>query len=161
LFTLPERGKNGFRPHLGGPLRRNTNVVILRRQEQPVGVFKTAAFDPVDPDDETGAEGFDCLRRRTDEVGDRQTARLDHLVAQPAHTPSVLDPVRQREPQILVQIGSNLVGVEHDGLEHGRESSRKRRLAGAGQSHDENFLWLDANEGWFGQGGGVRHSRSS
>ena len=43
-----------------------------------------------------GPKAARVLRRRADEVGDGEGARLDDAVAHPAHAPGVLDPVLRR-----------------------------------------------------------------
>ena len=104
---------------------------------------KRALLDAVDPDDEglAAAERLSRRRRRADEVGDREAASLDHLVAQPAHAAGVLDAVRLGEAEVLVDVRAHLVGVEVNGIEPRGEHLGERGLAGARQAHDQDLAY--------------------
>src|SRR5215472_8965984 len=130
-------------PEIRVAVRRNPQIESVRRHEHPVGVDETAFGDAVDPHREGWAalhERRTRLGRGTDEIRNRETSRPHHLIAQPTHAPRMLDPVSLGKAEILVDLAAHIVGVEVDGVEPRRKHARKRRLAGAGQAHDEDLV---------------------
>jgi len=132
------------------PLWLDPDIVVLRRHEHPIGVLEAAGLDSIDEDDESTAEGRPRLRRGADEIGDRGAAALHHAIAQPAHAPRLLDAVLHGKPKLAVDVRAHLVVVEDDCVEHRREHPAHRRLAGTGQTHDENLAVQDRRCWWVG-----------
>jgi len=89
-----------------------------------------------------------CLRRWADEIRNRKSAGLDHLIAEPTHAASLLDAIGLVEAEILVDVGAYFVGVEMHRIEPRRQKFGQRRLACARQAHDQDFA---------GSHGGIPH----
>ena len=51
----------------------------------------------------------------------------------------VLDAVNMREAKVLVDVGTNFIGIEHGGVEQGGEFPGEGRFARARQTHDQDF----------------------
>ena len=88
------------------------------RNKHPVCVFECTSPDAIHPDQKGVSPARKRLprcRRGADEIGDCKTTRFHNAVAEPAHAPGMLDPIRFREPEILVDIGTNILGVEMHG----------------------------------------------
>src|SRR5690606_2847374 len=84
-----------------------------------------------------GAERRTGIFRRTDEIRDREAARLYHLVAEPAHSPSLLHTILLGKSEIPVDVRSDCIRVEVDRIKSRDEKSGQCRLPGAGKAHHE------------------------
>ncbi|WP_428991110.1 hypothetical protein [Methylocapsa aurea] len=52
----------------------------------------------------------------------------------------MLDPIRDRKPQIFRNIRANVVGIENHRLQKRREHSGQGGFPGSRQAHDQNFI---------------------
>src|SRR5262245_1752753 len=142
LLWIERRTEPSQHP-LGPVLRRafggHANIKALRRNKHPVCIFEATGTDPVDPNCKRLTEGGACFFGRADEIGDHRAVCLDDAVANPAHSPRVLDAIPMAKAQIARDVATNCVGVEHNRVEKRPECVRERGLACAGQTHDENL----------------------
>jgi hypothetical protein len=96
-------------------LSSDPHVEVLRRDEHPIGSLEPTLLHSVHPDNEgvsLSVEGAARDWRWADEIGDREAARLDDLVAQLPHPSRLLNAIGARESQILVDLAPDLVGIE-------------------------------------------------
>lgn len=116
LFGVEDRPEELHRflgPVLWSSVCVDTKIETVGGNEHAIGILERSCLDPIKPDYESLAaaqKGLTRLRRRTDEIGDREAAHLDHLIAEPAHAVRVLDPVRLREAEVFVDVGTHVVG---------------------------------------------------
>jgi hypothetical protein len=112
----------------------DAQIVPFGRNKHAVGVFETAAFDPIGPDGESVAEGGSRLRSRTNEIRDHRAAGFNHAVAHPTHAPRMLNTVVMSKAEVLGQIGAHRVGVEDHGVQKRRQHIGECGLARARQA---------------------------
>src|SRR5258706_1312214 len=119
IKNWPNASCNLFGPIIHSILNRYPEIKTVRRREQPIGIFKPTHLDPVDPNNEgiaalhEGCSGFWCP---ADKISDGKAACLDDLVAQPTHPYRMFDSVRFGKSKVLVNVVTNLIGVEVDGI---------------------------------------------
>src|SRR5579872_1850273 len=99
------------------------------RSKQPVGIFKPAGSNTIDPDRKRGSKRSARFVRRADKIRNRRATCLDDPVAHPAHPAGMLDPVGWSESKVSGEIGAYGVRVENDGIEERRQSVGKRCLS--------------------------------
>src|SRR5580704_15991888 len=135
----PQRRQSLFRPILRSSLCLDLHIEALRRNKQLVGVFESPRCDAVDPDSKGWTKRSARLLCRTDKVRDCGSASLNDAVAHPAHAAGMFDAVGGTKAKVARKIGAHRVGIENDCVKQRRERIAKRGLAGARQTHNENF----------------------
>ena len=70
----------------------------------------------IDPNHEGFAKRAPCLLGRTDEIGNRVGAGINHAIAQPAHASRMLDAILAREAEVFADIGTYRIGIEMHGV---------------------------------------------
>ena len=109
------------------PLGDDMQIVSLGRDENPVGILEPALLHTIHPDNEGASarfEGGTGFRRGAYEVGDGEATCLDDLIAQPTHAARLLDAIGGRKSQILVDLATDVVRIEVDGVQSRRAPSQ-------------------------------------
>jgi hypothetical protein len=126
--SLQNRNDPG-RPYFRRVFRSNANLKFLGRDEQSICVRETTLLDSIDPYDECFAERSSGLWRRTNEIGNRDPASLDHAIAEPTHATSVFNAILQRKSKIFIYMRSNSVSIKNHRLEPARKREGQGRLS--------------------------------
>jgi len=83
-------------PIICGTFPGYPHIEVLRSYKHPVGIFEAALREAINPNYKRFSVFFECctgLRCWANKVRDRETTGPDHLVAEPTHSPSVLDSI--------------------------------------------------------------------
>ena len=114
-------------------------VVPGRRHKKRVGVFVPTCVNGVHPHHKIRPKRLTGRFCRTNEVSNYRVAPLRRYVAQVAHASCVFNPVFKGEPQILIDVLTDVVGVEMGAAQPFGQRRCQSGLSASGQTHDKNL----------------------
>jgi hypothetical protein len=120
-------------------LRLDAQIKVLRYDEHSVSIFETPCLNTINPNGKGFTESRARVGGRANEIGDHGAASFNDTITHPAHATRILDAVFIAEAEVAREIGAYGVRIEHHCVEQRCQRIRKRRLAGARQTHDQDF----------------------
>lgn len=125
----------------GGPvlgiLAVYSEVDVIGRHEDAVGVFEAAGGDGVDPDEVLGGEESTGFRGGADKVGDDVVALVAEFLGEGGHAAGLALAAFGGEVPVIGGL-ADLIGVEALSLQEGSDGIGEGGLAGAGETHNED-----------------------